>query len=74
MIEVVQAMVGTSYSSSMVVGVLEHYVLLHFVCDLKTTQMNVQFRLIRELRLYEFKLSHKLYSKIFSNLTNDIIW
>ena len=42
----------------MVVGVLTCCALLHFDCDLKTTQMNVQCRIIWELMFYKFTLGH----------------
>ena len=42
----------------MVLGVLTHWALLHFMCDLKAIRMNVQYSLIWELMLYEFELGH----------------
>ena len=42
----------------MVVGALTHCTLLHFMCNLKSSQMNVQYSLIQELRLYKFELGH----------------
>ena len=44
----------------MVVGALTHCALLHSICDLKATQMNMQFSLIEELMFYEFKLGHNV--------------
>ena len=44
-------------SSTVVFGVLTLCTLFHSVCDLKAAEMNVQRCLIRELMLYEFKLS-----------------
>ena len=43
----------------MVIGVLK-YALLHFICDLKATQMNIQYSLILELMFYNFKLGHNV--------------
>ena len=37
---------------------LTRYTLIHSVCDLIVSQMNVRRSLIRKLMLYEFKLSH----------------
>ena len=48
----------------MLVGVLTHYPLLYFMCDLKATQMNVQCSLIREFMIYKFKLSHNTVEAI----------
>ena len=42
--------------SIVVVGVLAHCVLLHSMCDLKATQINMLCGLIWELMLYKFKL------------------
>ena len=42
----------------MVIGVLRHCALLFSVCDLKATQMNMQYSLIWELVFYEFELGH----------------
>ena len=39
-------------------GVLTRWELLHSVSGLKATQMNVQYSLIGELRLYEVKPDH----------------
>ena len=44
--------------STMVVGALTRCALLHFLFDLKASQMNVQYSLIWELMLCEFELSH----------------
>ena len=44
--------------SIMVVGVLACHALLHFVCDLKLAQMNMQHSLIWELMFYKFKQRH----------------
>ena len=58
--EVVQVMEGTRVvvGSIVVVGVPTCCALLHFMCNLKATQMNVQHSLIGELTIYKFKLSH----------------
>ena len=45
--------------SIVVDGVLTHYVLPHFVYDLKTAQINAQHGLIPELMFYECKLGYK---------------
>ena len=50
----VPAVVG----SIMVVGVLKFSALLHSLCDLKFTQMNVQGSLIQDIMLYKFKLEY----------------
>ena len=50
--------VPTVVGSIVVVGVLTHCALLHSMCDLKFTQMNMQHSLIWELMLYKYKLSH----------------
>ena len=50
----VPAVVG----SIVVVGALPYCALLHCVCDLKSSQMNMQFGLIWEFMFYEFKLGH----------------
>ena len=42
-----------------VVGELTHFVFLHFVHNLKVTQMNVQHNRIGKFMLYKFKLGHK---------------
>ena len=47
------------FRSIVVFGALKHCALPHFVCDLKTTQINVQRSLIRELTLSELELGHK---------------
>ena len=44
--------------SIMVIGVLTCCALLHSMCDLKATQMNMQCSLIWKLMLYEFKLDY----------------
>ena len=49
----------TVVGSIMLVGVLTCCALLHLMCDLKPTKMNVQCSLIQELMLHEFKLDHK---------------
>ena len=54
--EAVQAVVG----SIVVIGSLTCYALLHRKWDLKTTQMNVQCSLIRELMIYEIELGHNV--------------
>ena len=48
----------TVVSSIVVVDALTCCVLLCCVCDLKDAEMNVQYILIWELRLYEFKFGH----------------
>ena len=52
MTEAVQDAVG----SIVVVGALTCCALLHSICDLKATQMNVPHSLIQKLMLYKFKL------------------
>ena len=47
-------------ASIVVVGVLTCCTLFHTVCDLKTTQMNMQYNLIWELMLYEIELGHNM--------------
>ena len=54
MIEAVQAVVG----SIVVVSILTCYALLHSMCDLKATQMNMKHSLIQEFIFYEFELDH----------------
>ena len=54
--EIVQAEEKPVVVSS--ITVVSAFILLHSVCNLKTTQMNVQRSLIRELMLYEFDLGH----------------
>lgn len=44
--------------SVVVAGVLICYPLIECVCDLKSTQINVEYSLIQELMFYKFKLSH----------------
>ncbi len=44
--------------SIVVVGALTCCALLHSMCDLKVTQMNMQHNLIQELMLYEFELDY----------------
>ena len=51
-------LVPTVLGSSTVTGALTNSSLLHFVCDLKTAQMNKQHSLIWELMLYKFRLSN----------------
>ena len=41
-----------------VVGVLTYYALLHSMCDLKPAQLNGQYSLIQELKLYKYKQGH----------------
>ena len=54
-------MVGTHYGGSIVVvGILTQCALLHFVCDLKASKMNIQHSLIQGLMLYEFKVGHNI--------------
>ena len=45
--------------SIIVVGVLTRCALIHYVCDLKVSQMDVPSRLNQKRTLYEFKLDHK---------------
>ena len=45
--------------SIVIVGALTCCALLHSLCDLKDMQMNVQYSIIWEIMLYEFKLCHK---------------
>ena len=40
----------------MIISMLKHCTLLHFVCDLKAAQTNVQRNLNRKFMLYKFKL------------------
>ena len=59
MTEAVQTMESIHMVGSiMVVGAQTCYTLIHFMCDLKAIQMNVQCSLIQEFMLYEFKLDH----------------
>ena len=48
--------------SIVVIGMLICFALLHFMCDLKAVQINMQYSLIQEYvciqRLYEFELVH----------------
>ena len=48
----------------MALGALTHFTLLHSVCDLKATQMNVQCSLIWELMFKEFKLGQNIVEAI----------
>ena len=57
MTETVQVMGGV-VSSIVLVGVLTCCALLHFMCDLKTAQMNMQCSLIQELMLNVFEEEH----------------
>ena len=50
--------VPTVVGSIVVDGVLTGCTLLHSVCNLKASQMNVLHSLIQEIILYEFKLGH----------------
>ena len=52
--------IPTLVGSIMIVAALTHCELLHSVCDLKTTQMNMQHNLIWELMLYKLKLVHNV--------------
>ena len=56
--EAIQAIEGTHavVGSIVIVDALMFYALLHFMYDLKATQINVQCSLIWELMLYEFEL------------------
>ena len=54
----VKAMGGTECGSIMVIGVFIHCALLHSVCDLKATLINMQPSLIWELILYKIELVH----------------
>ena len=49
---------ASNVGSSVVIGVLTLCIFLHSMCDLKTTQMNMQHSIIQGLMLYEFKLGH----------------
>ena len=55
---VTKAVQTTVVGSIVVVGVLTHWALLHCVCDLKVTQMNVQLNLIWKLMIHKFELDH----------------
>ena len=44
--------------SVMVVGVLTRCALLHFVCDLKSQQINVYWSLFKELIIFKFDQDH----------------
>ena len=57
--------VPTIVGSIMIVGVLTCCVFLHFTCDLKTAQINVQHGLIWEL--YKFEMVH-LAAKATKNI------
>ena len=48
----------TVVSISVVVGALTCCALLHSVCDMKTTKLNIQCCLIKQLRLCKFELGH----------------
>ena len=64
-------MVPGVVDSIVVVGVLTHCVLLHSMCSLKATQINMQHSsLIWELMLYEFELHYNVTeaTKNFSQL------
>ena len=59
MTEAVLAVLGiTVFGNMMVVEPLVSCALFPSVCDLKTTKMNVQSSLIRELMFNEFKVGH----------------
>ena len=45
--------------SIVVDGALTCCALLHSMCDLKDTKMNMQHSLLRELTFYEFEMVHK---------------
>ena len=60
--------VSAVLGSIVVVGALT-CVLLHSVCDLKITQLNMQRRLIRLLMLYEFEQNHNA-----AEVTKKISW
>ena len=44
--------------SIVVVGTLTRCALLKSPCDLKTSQINMQWSIIQDLMLYEFELGH----------------
>ena len=48
----------------MVVGTLTCFVVIHSVYDLKSAQINVKHRLIRELTLYGFEFDHNAVEPI----------
>ena len=50
----------TVVGSIMVVRMLTCCALVHSICDLKVTRMNVQHISIQKLMLYEFKLGHNV--------------
>ena len=50
--------VPTVENNIVVSGVLICYALFHSMCNLRATQMNVQYNLIWELMLYKFEMSH----------------
>ena len=49
---------ATVIGSVMVIGVVTCYALLHSICNLKSTQRNIQCSQILELMLYKFELGH----------------
>ena len=55
---VILAVLAMEVSRILVVGILTHCALLHSVCDLKATQMNVQHSILWEFMFYKFKLAH----------------
>ena len=63
----VPAMIGRI----MVYGALTYCTLLHFMCDLKATQMNVQCILIKELILYKSELTHNA-AETFKNIVQKV--
>ena len=63
--EAVQAIkVPAVVGSTVQFGALIRWAFLHFVCDLKATQMDVQLSLIWKFLLNEFELSHDATEKI----------
>ena len=63
--------VAAVVSSNEVVGALTRYALLHFVCDLKATQINVQYRLTLELMIYKFKLGYDAMERNHKHLLSE---
>ena len=64
-----QCQVFAVFSNIMLVGTLKHTTLLHSVCDLKGTDVNVQCSLVWGFMVYKFKLSHNI-----TEATKDISW
>ena len=67
----VQAVLG----SIVVVDTLTRCAVLHSVCDLKVAEMNMQWSLIRELKLLEFEVGHNTWEatkNIHSAVTQEL--